>query len=582
MNQKSLNPDNVIKEEISKSVHPDSHIHGSPKQEDNPYAYLDRAFSSENFKIEIKNLPKFYGIGEFKKLLNDKLKLNSNKIKTPKRNCPYAFVCFRNEEDKDKAIKVLTGFKWKGKELQAMHAKPCADPLVKKRKENADVDNENKKQKTEILSVNERIRTSTVPLSDTDYSKQLEIKQDEVRKMLQNLANDLSSQNILIRKYINSQKEKYDGLPCELLNIRYSDQIDGYRNKCEFSVGINPETQLPTVGFRIGAYANGKTGVGPVEDLRHIPDSMKIVVTVFQKFVRSSKLKVFNAEFHTGHFRQLSVRSAQNQLMIVVGIHPQDLCTQEISDFKAELITFFSEGIGKQANVTSLYYQEIVKKNPGQHPTTATFLWGETHIYETIMGLKFRISPEAFFQVNTKAAEILYRTAIELAEPTESSSMLDVCCGTGTIGLCFAKSCGQVLGLELIPQAIIDAKENVIINNVHNSEFFTGKAEDILGSVCYNSKFEDVFAVVDPPRAGLHQKAVHQLRKIKKINRLIYISCNPKLASKNFVDLGRPESKYLHGESFVPVKAVAVDLFPHTTHCELMIVFKRWNLVEKE
>lgn len=80
----------------------------------------------------------------------------------------------------------------------------------------------------------------------------------------------------------------------------------------------------------------------------------------------------------------------------------------------------------------------------------------------------------------------------------------------------------------------------------------------------------------------LDQKAIHQLRKIEKINRLIYISCNPKLASKNFADLGRPESKYLHGEFFVPVKAVAVDLFPHTNHYELVISFKRWNLLKKE
>lgn len=73
-----------------------------------------------------------------------------------------------------------------------------------------------------------------------------------------------------------------------------------------------------------------------------------------------------------------------------------------------------------------------------------------------------------------------------------------------------------------------------------------------------------------------------QLRKIKKINRVVYISCNPKLATKNFVDLGRPESKYMHGDCFIPVKAVAVDLFPHTRHCELVILFKRWNLVEKD
>ncbi|CAG9773523.1 unnamed protein product [Ceutorhynchus assimilis] len=550
--------------------------------EENPYAYLERDFSSENFKIEIKNLPKYYGISEFKKLLNQKLNLNSNKIKTPRRNSPYAFVCFRNEEDRDNAIEVLSKFKWKGNELKAAFAKPSADPLVAKRKGALEECSDRKKAKTDDLSVEERIKLSTTPLADVDYQKQLESKQEQVKSILTKLANDLSHQNLEIKSYIEAQKKKYDGLPCELMQIKHCDQIDGYRNKCEFSVGVNPETNLPTVGFRIGAYVNGTTGVAPVDHLRHIPESMKLAVRVSQDFIRSSNLEVFNAEFQTGHFKQITARVAPDQLMVIIGIHPQNLDTARIDELKNNLIKYFSEGPGKEARVTSLFYEEIVKKSPGEEPTPATHLWGDTHIYETIMGLKFRVSPEAFFQINTKAAEVLYQSAIDLAEPTQHSSMLDVCCGTGTIGLCFAKYCGQILGLEIVPQAIVDAKENAIANNITNSEFFTGKAEDILGSVCYNSKHEDVFAVVDPPRAGLHQKAIHQLRKIKKINRLIYISCNPKLATKNFVDLGRPESKYMHGDFYVPVKAVAVDLFPHTQHYELVISFKRWDLIKKE
>lgn len=156
------------------------------------------------------------------------------------------------------------------------------------------------------------------------------------------------------------------------------------------------------------------------------------------------------------------------------------------------------------------------------------------------------------------------------------------------------------MGLEIIPQAIVDAKENASFNKIENTEFYPGKAEEILGQVCYKSKNDDVIAIVDPPRAGLRksligskthlfniclfleQKAIQQLRKIKRINRLVYVSCNPSLAMKNFVDLGRPESKTLHGDMFVPVKAVAVDMFPHTKHCELIICFDRWENVSKQ
>jgi tRNA (uracil-5-)-methyltransferase len=136
-----------------------------------------------------------------------------------------------------------------------------------------------------------------------------------------------------------------------------------------------------------------------------------------------------------------------------------------------------------------------------------------------------------------------------------------------------------VLGIEVVPQAIVDARQNAKLNEIENGEFFEGKAEEVLGSVCYRA-VNDVVAVVDPPRAGLQQKAVVQIRRINKIGQLVYVSCNPAAALKNFVDVGRPASKTLHNEPLVPVKAVAVDMFPHTRHCELIISFKRFDKLQ--
>ncbi|KAJ8972630.1 hypothetical protein NQ314_000086 [Rhamnusium bicolor] len=517
---------------------------------ENPYAYLKRDFSSENFKIEIKNLPRHYGISEFRKLLNDKLKLNSNKLKITKKNNAFAFACFRNAEHRDNAIKVLSGYKWKGKELRAMRARPAPDPLNIRNRSN----------------LNKRI----------------------FEKILKKLGSELVHHNPELQKWIDKQKCVYE-LPCELADTRYAEQSDGYRNKCEFSIGIDEETNLPTVGFRVGSYVKGTVSVGPVESLIHIPESMKIAVKVtyknegvFQDYVRVSDLKVFSPEFQTGHFRQLMARSAPDQLMLVVGIHPQELSEEVLSEFKKSLVEYFHTGEGAKANVTSLYYQKVVKKHHNDDFVPAEHLWGDTHINETILGLKFRISPEAFFQINTKGAEILYNAAIELAEPTIDSTILDVCCGTGTIGLCFAKKCGQILGLEIVPQAIMDAKENAVVNSIENAEFFAGRAEEILGTVCFKATNKEVIAVVDPPRAGLHQKAILQLRKIPKINKIVYIACNPSAALRNFVDLARPESKTVRGEPFVPTKAIPVDMFPYTKHCELVICFERWDQVSKK
>lgn len=127
-------------------------------------------------------------------------------------------------------------------------------------------------------------------------------------------------------------------------------------------MGIDEETKLPTVGFRIGSYVDGVTGVASVETLNHIPAPTKAVVKLFQDYVRSSDLQVFNPENHSGHFRQLMVRTAENQIMLVVGIHPQNLSDEKLKEFKNSLIYYFIEGAGKEAKITSLYYHAITKK----------------------------------------------------------------------------------------------------------------------------------------------------------------------------------------------------------------------------
>nr|XP_022905076.1 tRNA (uracil-5-)-methyltransferase homolog A-like [Onthophagus taurus] len=330
------------------------------KDGDNPYAYLERDFSSESFKIEVKNLPKYYGINEFRKLLNEKLKLASNKIKSPRQNCSYIFVCFRNEEDRQNAINTITNYKWKGKVLNAIKAKPAPDPLVKKRKDTEE-NSPNKKIKSDKPLL-ERLKDSTIPFWNITYNQQLEEKQKTIRDILIKFGNNLSHQNNSLQKWIEKQKLKHNGLPCELLQIRSVDKIEGYRNKCEFSVGINEETNEKTVGFRMGSYANGITSVGPIQDLCHIPETMKLAVKYYEDFVKSYDLEVFNPEKQTGHFRQLSIRSAPEQLMLVFGIHPQDLNAEKVAKFKEDVVEFFTTGLGGGCGVTSMYYQEITKR----------------------------------------------------------------------------------------------------------------------------------------------------------------------------------------------------------------------------
>lgn len=236
----------------------------------------------------------------------------------------------------------------------------------------------------------------------------------------------------------------------------------------------------------------------------------------------------------------------------------------------------------------------------------AVHLNGTTHITDSIHGLKFRISPAAFFQINTPCAETLYQCAIDFGAPTDKTTVLDICCGTGTIGLCFAKHSKQILGVEIIPEAIADAEFNAKENNIENCKFVAGSAEDLISSLMRQANVgegEEVLAIVDPPRAGLRKfflnnvfflkiksnqfkfsdnKSVLQLRNSKHLNRLVYMSCSPDKAMKNWFDLARPCSKTMRGMPFLPKMAIAVDMFPHTHHVELIILFEREVFVDDE
>ncbi|CAI9290072.1 unnamed protein product [Lactuca saligna] len=276
----------------------------------------------------------------------------------------------------------------------------------------------------------------------------------------------------------------------------------------------------------------------------------------------------------------------------------------------------------------------------------------EARIQDYINNLRFFISPTAFFQVNTLAAEKLYSLAGDWANLGPNTLLFDVCCGTGTIGLTLAHRVGMVVGIEMNASAVADANRNAEINGIKNCRFVCSKAEDVMGSLLkeyltkkldsgisdsdvgikedekkdikevqkeeennsVNEKnnnnnnekkmeyFENVVAIVDPPRVGLHPTVIKALRTHSRLRRLVYISCNPESLMANAIELCTPSdesnekgNKNNRGwrnmssaglarhraksmptsEPFKPVKAMAVDLFPHTPHCELVMLLER-------
>ncbi|XP_067649445.1 tRNA (uracil-5-)-methyltransferase homolog A-like [Haliotis asinina] len=538
-----------------------------------PYSYTQRKeFTSEIYKVEIENLPRHYGFAQLKKRLSTALKLNPHKIKAmPQTN--FAFVTFKNAEDRDAALAGIEGHVWKGKVLRVKKAQPAADPLLKKRKLQEEQQGEKKLRvdKEDDTPSNVRLLKCVAPYWGVPYEEQLKRKQADIVDVLKWLGSNGETRHIF-----QKQRKENDGLCCKLFPIKPSPLLVGYRNKSEFSIGKGVNDEDVIVGFRFGLYKDGHCNVGPPDDIPIIPDSMKKVVQAFQHYLTTSQYSVFNPENHSGHWHQLTVRTTTGKdVMAIAEFHPQQL-NKEALEVEKELIrVYFTEGNGRDSGVTSLYFHQSRARASSEKNEPYELVYGETHIYEDVLGLKFRISPDAFFQVNTKAAEVLYSQLGEWCGLTSATTVLDICCGTGTIGLTLAKRVEKVIGVEMCQQAVEDAKENAKLNGVTNVRYYCGKAEDVISHMTSSLWSRDVVAIVDPPRAGLHKKVIKALRGCHKLKRLIYVACNAKSAKTNFIDLIRMESNKHRGAAFLPVKAMPVDLFPQTPHCELIILFER-------
>ncbi|XP_071848571.1 tRNA (uracil-5-)-methyltransferase homolog A-like isoform X2 [Apostichopus japonicus] len=540
-----------------------------------PYHYTKRGeFTSEIFKIAIQNLPRYYGYSEFKKLFH-KLGLKPKKIKSISHS-NLAFVTFNNEEGRQAALKTIKGYQWKKKILFAKEADPVVDPVTAKRKNEAEEPEEDPKKPK--LSAEESVVNAVTPLAHLPYEEQLAMKETAMKDFLTFLTDKYQSNIPEMRKWLNEQRSANDGRCISLESIKRSPIVDGYRNKCEFSIGKSREGKEKIVGFRIGQYKGGHTAVASPLPCKNLSPGSKRVVEHMQAYLDQSELRYFDVVSHEGHWSQLTVRTTErSEVMAILQLHPQDLPKEDFEAEKQKLREYFTSGPGSSSGLTSLYLQLVGKslKEKG-FETNFYLVLGDTHVTEELLGLKFRISQDAFFQVNTKAAEVLFQTAGDWAEVTKDSVLLDVCCGTGTIGLSLAHRVKKVIGVELCKQAVEDAKVNAKNNGIENATYICGKAEDRLPSVMQDiSDSEKVIGIIDPPRAGLHRRVIQTLRRCEGMKRLVYMSCNPYTAWNNFIDLCRPVSIRYRGTPFRLTKAVPVDLFPHSKHCELILLFQR-------
>ncbi|XP_072290226.1 tRNA (uracil-5-)-methyltransferase homolog A isoform X2 [Eucyclogobius newberryi] len=570
----------VGEDERSTELPQDSTMEESQSSDPSMYRYIKNdLFTSEIFKVEIRNLPKFIGFNDLKKFLA-KQNLNPHKIKLFGKQT-FAFVTFKNEEERDKAMKLVHGMQWKGQVLNVKLAKPKADPIMRKRKQEGSEGPPSKRtegeEEEEEQPLSVQIANVVTPLWNVPYDEQLRRKEQEVVAVLQRLAKRIGNTNKAMLPWLFAQKGKYNKMCCPLEDIRPSPTQTEYRNKCEFLISMGADGEDKTVGFRLGKYKGGSCAVvGPAET-SHVSAEAKRVVSEFQKFIRTTTYSVYDPETYEGHWKQLTVRTTRTgQAMAMAFFNPQKLNEEELDALKTSMKHYFTEGEGKDGGITSLYFvREGQRTSPNPEDLPCELVGGESCIHEELLGLKFRISPHSFFQVNTGAAEVLYSTVGEWAQLDENSTVLDVCCGTGTIGISLAKRVKKVIGIELCQEAVEDAKVNAKLNGLSNIEFHCGKAEDVFPIILSGLVASNLTAIVDPPRAGLHSKVILAIRRAEHLKRLVYVACNAKAAMNNFIDLCRAPSNRVHGAPFRPVRALAVDLFPQTMHVELVILLER-------
>eukprot|EP00752_Nemacystus_decipiens_P009987 g8906.t1 len=445
-------------------------------------------------------------------------------------------------------------------------------------------------------------------------------------------------------------KKRNGIVPFDVSPIVPSPEQEGYRNKCEFTLSLAADG-LATAGFRAARYAPGvPITVESPKDCPQVHGDMKQLCVQMDLFMRSSTFPLYDDATRKGVWRYLvtrrSVADNETMAMIVVNLTGVER-TEKWKAEEARLIKEFSAGAqGEEGTrLVSLWVQEYAGLSSPDESSPMRLVWGKERLEEELLGLRFTISPNSFFQVNTKGAEALYRVVIENLELGDDVVVLDVCCGAGTIGICAAAAGGakRVYGSDLCLPAIKDARRNAETNGIQNCEFVCGKAEAAVGgqiadackqhnvaraataaattpaaempqetvageaaasatsaavaaitegageakaavaattavstTVAGSADELKFAAIVDPPRSGVHAKCLRSIRSTKEIKKLVYVSCNPtKSLPMDAKVLCTPVSKSTSGMPFRPVKAIPVDMFPHTPHIELVMVFER-------
>ncbi len=390
-------------------------------------------------------------------------------------------------------------------------------------------------------------------LQHMSYEKQLEYKWNKVKECLERIGGVENAAALM---------EPVFGM----------DTPYNYRNKMQFPVSRNKNGEL-----QIGFYAGHTHSIINLEECPTGHPVNTVIIQVMRDFINKFNISTYNEEKHTGLLRHIITRTGfeTGELMVCLVINGNNIkygdVLYEMLYERIEKWKTSDEG-KKYENIklTSLMININTQKTNKILGDVSKVVRGQGYITDYIGDIKFRISPQSFFQVNPAQTKVLYNKALEYAALTGNETVWDMYCGIGTISLFLAKSAGHVFGVEIVPQAVEDAKENAKINGISNVSFYAGKAEVVAPQLikAYGDKARADVVVVDPPRKGCDSVLLDTIVEIAP-KRLVYVSCDPATLARDI--------KYLSEFGYELRKVSVVDQFSHSVHVETVVLMSRVN-----
>lgn len=323
-----------------------------------------------------------------------------------------------------------------------------------------------------------------------------------------------------------------------------------YRNKAQYPVDLNGQ---------VGFFAPHSHRIIPCDDCLLQPTEFSAISRIFKQYIGLHNISVYDEESGKGLVRHLYLRkgTATGEIMVCIVINGDFLPKSEI------LVDMLKKELGNTLkgvilNINKAKTNVILGKEN-------KVIYGDSYITDILCGNKIRINPLSFYQVNREMAEVLYKKAQEYARP-EKKAVIDLYCGAGTIGLSFAAKAKSVIGVEIIEQAVEDAKENARINGIDNARFICGDAEEAAETLKNEGVKADV-VILDPPRKGCSEKLLSTVSEDFAPERIVYVSCDCATLAR--------DCKILNEKGYKVIEYTPVDLFPRTSHTEVVCLLTR-------